>query len=94
MCCACGGGNRDDRWLDGCEQIDISIDFANAKNFASFDENTKELIFDTDKEDVVGSYELMVTLTNSAGYTDYPLDVFIDISNRAPYLAEDDLDEI
>ena len=81
MCCSCGGGNREERWLDGCEQIEISIDFANAKNFASFDEITQELIFDTDKEDVFGSYELMVTLTNSAGYTEYPLDVFIDRLN-------------
>ena len=93
MCCACGGGNREERWIDRCEQVEISIDFSLAQDFASFDENTLELIFDTDKEDVVGSYKLMITLTNSAGYTEYPLDVIIDLSNEVPDPDDEDPDE-
>ena len=59
-----------------------------AEEFTTFDEN--KFSFNTDEENVSGSYELTVTLTNSAGSNDYHLDVNI---YGAPYFDEEEWEE-
>ena len=59
----------------------------------SYLEVSRELVFETDGNDVIGNYEIPISLTNSAGSSDYILDVLIspdENSNSAPYF---DLEE-
>ena len=61
----------------------------------SFDEANQYLEFNTDKLGIVGNHEIPVTLTNSAGSTDYALKVKISCGpDREPYFNEGDWESI
>ena len=71
-----------------------------------YNEVSKELVFETDRNDVIGNYKIPVSVSNSASSSDYILDDLIspdeifpdeispdENSNNAPYFDSEEWEQ-